>query len=366
MHFKEEKDMLDCLTNHTEDTWLKHIVGEASMTPPENWYVALFSADPGEDGSLADELSGNGYARVLHNAWKPAAGRRIENDGVVLAFTAAGGDWVEATHWGLVDSPTLGAGNLWVRGDLAAPVLVNNGNTYSFNDGELAVIFDTYLVYFDSGGTYEIQVDDTITGDVSGATALVADLTVISGTWASGTAAGFLVLTGMIDTLQNENISVGANSNCAAIDGEYVGVWGDYLVHKMLDLTLRGTPFSPGTLHVGYSTTNPGNDGSGMSEPTGNNYGRATASTWNPVENGLTWNAAQVNFPTPTGSWGNLGYALMSDSPTPATGNLYFYGKLLYPQNPGNAAAVYFPIGELVIGLERTTLWTTTTTTTTT
>jgi|GEM_PF-1806343 len=355
--------MLDCLTNYAENAWLKHIVSETTLTPPSNWYVALFTADPGETGSLTNELSGYGYARVLHNGWAVAANRQSSNSGVVQPFSAVGGDWASATHWGLIDSPTLGSGNLWFRGEFATPVTVNNGNTFAFNNGEIAVAFDNYQMYFTSGGTYEILADDTITGDSSSATATVADITTLSGTWGTGTATGFMMLTGITDTFVAENISVGANSNCATIDGELRGAWGSYLVHKMLDLTLRGTAFAPDDpLYFGYSTANPEDDGSGVSEPSGNNYSRASNSSWTAVANGIVRNSAQINFPTPSGSWGTLTDLLVCDS----VGNLYFYGKLLYSQSPGTSASVYIPVGEFVIGLERTTPWTTTTTTTST
>lgn len=76
---------------------------------------------------------------------------------------------------------------------------------------------------FTSGGTYEIEVGDTITGATSGATAHVAGISLSSGSWAGGDAAGTLTLRRVIGTFQGENLDVGANANVAAIAGEPVG-----------------------------------------------------------------------------------------------------------------------------------------------
>ena len=44
---------------------------------------------------------------------------------------------------------------------------------------------------FSSGGTNEISVGDKVTGQTSGATAIIKQVLLSSGTWAAGTAAGF-------------------------------------------------------------------------------------------------------------------------------------------------------------------------------
>lgn len=79
-------------------------------------------------------------------------------------------------------------------------------------------------VAYTSGGTYEIQPGDTITGATSGSTARVVSLTLTSGTWAGGDAAGVLTLDTRVGALQAENLNVGGNSNVATIGGDSTAV----------------------------------------------------------------------------------------------------------------------------------------------
>lgn len=74
-------------------------------------------------------------------------------------------------------------------------------------------------IAFTSGGTYEVQEGDTITGATSSATAVVRRAVLTSGDWAAGTAVGRLILSGQAGTLQAENLNVGANLNVATIAG---------------------------------------------------------------------------------------------------------------------------------------------------
>lgn len=72
---------------------------------------------------------------------------------------------------------------------------------------------------FTSGGTYQPQDGDTITGATSGATAVVTRVVLSSGSWAAGTAAGRFVFASQTGTFQAENLNVGANLNVATIAG---------------------------------------------------------------------------------------------------------------------------------------------------
>lgn len=75
-------------------------------------------------------------------------------------------------------------------------------------------------VAFTSGGTTAIAEGDTITGDVSGATATVERVQLTSGSWAGGDAAGWLTLSTQVGTFQAENLDVGAAPNLATIGGD--------------------------------------------------------------------------------------------------------------------------------------------------
>ena len=85
--------------------------------------------------------------------------------------------------------------------------------------------FDQTDIYgeftFTSGGTYEIVPGDTITGAVSGETAVVSRVHVESGSWAGGDAAGTIrVSAAPSGAFGAENVNVGAEANVATLAGD--------------------------------------------------------------------------------------------------------------------------------------------------
>lgn len=76
---------------------------------------------------------------------------------------------------------------------------------------------------FTSGGTYVPAAGQTITGAKSGATAYIEAVSVSTGSWAAGDAAGTLTVRRKTGTFQAENLNVGANLNAATITGEPTG-----------------------------------------------------------------------------------------------------------------------------------------------
>jgi len=80
-----------------------------------------------------------------------------------------------------------------------------------------------WTVNFAFGGTYEIEVGDTITGATSAATGYVTGVSLSSGTWAGGDAAGTLTLRRLSGSFGAENLNVGAETNAATIAAAPVG-----------------------------------------------------------------------------------------------------------------------------------------------
>jgi len=72
-------------------------------------------------------------------------------------------------------------------------------------------------VAFTSGGAAELQPGMVVTGATGGATAQVVSLTLTSGTWAAGTAAGVLILDNQVGTFQSENLNATAQANICTI-----------------------------------------------------------------------------------------------------------------------------------------------------
>lgn len=66
---------------------------------------------------------------------------------------------------------------------------------YNATDGDIiTVAFLGWVVPFSSGGTTEITAGSKIKGATSGATAIVKEVLLYSGSWAGGDAAGFFTL----------------------------------------------------------------------------------------------------------------------------------------------------------------------------
>lgn len=72
---------------------------------------------------------------------------------------------------------------------------------------------------FTSGGTYVVDEGNTITGAISGATAVITRVVLESGSWAGGNAAGRFIFASQTGTFQAEDLNVGATLNVATIAG---------------------------------------------------------------------------------------------------------------------------------------------------
>lgn len=108
-------------------------------------YASLHSGDPGLDGS--NELSGNDYARVQTEFDAPSPTGQTDNTNVET-YTAASGDWAEASHCGLWDAGS--AGNFLVGGSLDSAVTVLSGEIARWAAGDLdfqisTLFSDAYL-----------------------------------------------------------------------------------------------------------------------------------------------------------------------------------------------------------------------------
>ncbi len=117
------------LTNHAEDLILKWLMTDEVVTRPTAWFIALFSSDPGE-ATGGSELAGNGYARQAADF-----GVDGKSNTGLISFTAVGGDWLEATHMVITDH--VSAGNRLWAGPLAAPKLVEDGDSLTFPIGNI-------------------------------------------------------------------------------------------------------------------------------------------------------------------------------------------------------------------------------------
>ena len=125
-------------TNFLEDRILDRVLrnnADFAYTFPSSVYVALFTSDPGESGSLAGEVSGGSYARQLV-AFSAVSSGSTSNSGA-LTFPVATASWGTITHVGIMDALT--SGNVLYYGALGTSKTVGLGDQLSFAIGTLSV-----------------------------------------------------------------------------------------------------------------------------------------------------------------------------------------------------------------------------------
>ena len=121
---------------------LDHVFGAAAYTAPVTIYVGLWTSalTDASTGATAGEVSGGSYARVAvtNNATNfPAASAGAKSNGTAVTFPTATASWGTVTYVGLLDSVTLGAGNLLAWADLTTSKTISSGDTASFAAGDI-------------------------------------------------------------------------------------------------------------------------------------------------------------------------------------------------------------------------------------
>lgn len=128
------------LTSYLQKKLGDHSFGIASWTMPTTVYLALFSASPGENGSLTSEISGGSYARVSLTAKMGAADATtgIATNSSTVAFAAPTAAWGSVQFLGICDASS--AGNVLYYAPIVNARVVNNGDAaMSFDIGSIAV-----------------------------------------------------------------------------------------------------------------------------------------------------------------------------------------------------------------------------------
>ena len=129
------------MSNLTENATLKmHLQGtDPAYRAGATQYLALFTADPGETGSLAAEATYTGYARVAltkATAWTDA-GSSFSNANLIQ-FGACTAGTTAATHFAVVDTVS-GAVSQMISGALSATLNVSAGIQPQFQAGSLVI-----------------------------------------------------------------------------------------------------------------------------------------------------------------------------------------------------------------------------------
>ena len=129
------------MSNANENQTLKmHLQGtDPAYRAGATQYLALFSADPGETGSLAAEATYTGYARVaLTKATAWTDGGSSFSNANLIQFGACTAGTTAATHFAVVDTVS-GAVSQMISGALSATLNVSAGIQPQFQAGSLVI-----------------------------------------------------------------------------------------------------------------------------------------------------------------------------------------------------------------------------------
>ena len=129
------------MSNLTENATLKmHLQGtDPAYRAGATQYLALFTADPGETGSLAAEATYTGYARVaLTKATAWTDGGSSFSNANLIQFGACTAGTTAATHFAVVDTVS-GAVSQMISGALSATLNVSAGIQPQFQAGSLVI-----------------------------------------------------------------------------------------------------------------------------------------------------------------------------------------------------------------------------------
>lgn len=125
-------------TDFLEDRVLDRVLknnAQFTYTFPATVFAGLFTADPGEAGSQAAEVSGGSYARQSIT-WGTISAGSVANSSAVT-FPVATAPWGTITHVGILD--LVSAGNMLYKGALGTSKTVGTGDQVSFAIGALTV-----------------------------------------------------------------------------------------------------------------------------------------------------------------------------------------------------------------------------------
>jgi hypothetical protein len=106
-------------STYLSNAHLNHFFRNTATTPATTLYLALFTSDPGRDGS-GTEVSGGSYVRQAITFGAPSFDA-ISNTGTVT-FPVATAPWGTITHWAIFDA--VSSGNLYVFNQLDTAIVV--------------------------------------------------------------------------------------------------------------------------------------------------------------------------------------------------------------------------------------------------
>lgn len=122
-------------TSYGRDKIVDDLTGVAAYSPPA-LYLSLHTADPGDAGSHAHEISAGGYARQpLAGIMGAADASGISVNTVLISFGPATADWGTIIYLGVEDAAS--GGNMLCSGATSMPRTITSGQPLQIPVGQL-------------------------------------------------------------------------------------------------------------------------------------------------------------------------------------------------------------------------------------
>jgi len=137
-----------------------------------------------------------------------------------------------------------------------------------------------------------------------------------------------------------------------------MGSFSDEIENQVLDQVFGASDYAePATQYIGLSKADPGDDASGLDEPSGGSYARVAVDndkvTWSAAAAGALANAILIQFPQATGDWGTITHFCVWDHLTAVLAvNLIGHSSLSVAKAIDTGDTAKFAIGELDVTLD--------------
>jgi hypothetical protein len=123
-------------TNYLETEILDFAFTTGTATRPTSWFIALYTAAPGEGGG-GTEVSGSGYVR--QSVAFSVSGNTATNTAAV-EFPTATGSYGTVSHVGVFDASS--SGNLLAFSALNVSKAIDTGDVFRIPTGDLDITLD--------------------------------------------------------------------------------------------------------------------------------------------------------------------------------------------------------------------------------
>lgn len=127
---------MSSFSDYLENALLNHVYRNTALSAPASVYLALYTVTP-TDAAGGTEVTGGGYARKAVTFGAPSAGVILNT--AALTYTATGANYGTIVAVGYFDA--LSGGNM-LAWDGIASALINDGDSITFNIGDLSISLD--------------------------------------------------------------------------------------------------------------------------------------------------------------------------------------------------------------------------------